>query len=116
MINAVELGNRLRTLREERGEDQAVVAEAAGISRSHLANIERGRDRPGRQTMMMIANHYGVSLDWLTADEGEQQSVDKARAANENEALLLYAFRQLPPDEAQSILKLLMHRTKQTHN
>lgn len=109
------LGARLRQLREERHETAAVVADAVGISRTHLNNMELNHDKPGRETLLALAAYYGVDLDWLASNEGEPRK-GQATAANQDEALLLYAFRQLPPDEAASILKLLVSRVQPRQN
>jgi len=92
-----------------------VVAEAIGVSRTHLSNMERGRDNPGRETLVALAAYYDVSLDWLTTGEGEIAPAS-AKAANSEEALLLYAYRELPEDEAASILKLLLGRIRNRSN
>lgn len=106
------LGNRLRTLRRERRITQSDVASAVGVSRSHLATIERGHDNPGRETLMALADFFGVSMDWLAAAPGRAISGDDIRAQNHEEALLLSAFRRLPKDEAEPLLKMLLSRSK----
>ncbi|GBQ72664.1 hypothetical protein AA103196_3127 [Ameyamaea chiangmaiensis NBRC 103196] len=58
------MGDRLRSLRKSRGLVQAVAAEAVGISRNHLTEIENGKD-PGFQTFCALADFYGVSMDYL---------------------------------------------------
>jgi transcriptional regulator with XRE-family HTH domain len=105
------LGLRLKNLRMERGETQAIVSAATGISRSHLANIEGGRDTPGWGTAVALAAYFGCSLDWL-ASVADQIQPGSATVANENEALLLHLFRALPRDEADAILKLLFGRVR----
>lgn len=39
----VRLGNGIRALREELGLSQEALADAAGIDRSHMSRIERGK-------------------------------------------------------------------------
>jgi len=59
------MGARIKALRTERGETQAVVAEAVGIERPSLSMIERGHDRPGLHTLRALADYFGVTLDYL---------------------------------------------------
>jgi transcriptional regulator with XRE-family HTH domain len=59
------LSNWIRALREQRDETQVVAAEGIGISRTHLSNIETGKDRPGRETLLAIAAYYKASVDQL---------------------------------------------------
>jgi len=58
------MGDRLRQIRKDRGLVQAAAAEAVGISRNHLTEIENGKD-PGFQTFCALADFYGVSMDYL---------------------------------------------------
>jgi len=61
--------------------------------------------------MVALAGFYKVALDWLASGEGPMH-VGKATAESEDEALLLFAFRQLPEEEARAHLALLMSRVK----
>ncbi|MDD2862580.1 MAG: helix-turn-helix transcriptional regulator [Acidiphilium sp.] len=106
------IGSVIRDLRKEKKLAQAVVAEAVGISRSHLTNIERGKDLPGRETLMAIANFFEVSLDVLAAAQGRAGGSSKAET--ESEAILLGAFRSLPKKEAESVIRMLLARLEST--
>ena len=103
------LANRLRTLRRQRNLTQIAVADAIGITRSHLSKIESGGDNPGRETLVALANFFEVSLDWLSNAPGDDRP---ARAVNDDEAILLFAYRQLPPAEAKAHLRLLLARIR----
>ncbi|GBQ69732.1 hypothetical protein AA103196_2294 [Ameyamaea chiangmaiensis NBRC 103196] len=107
MSTAQSLGARIRTLREQKGLTQVVTAVEIGISRTHLTNIERGADVPGRGTLVALADFFGVSLDWLTTGNGNMIS---SQAQNEKEALLLDAFRRIPEDETDALLVYLLRR------
>lgn len=105
------IGERLQNMRKERNLTQVDAAVAIGISRSHLAKIERGKDLPGRELLMAAAVFYGVSLDWLTSGD-KPSNARTAVAETESEALLLYAFRSLPKEEADPLLAMLLNRVK----
>ena len=64
-MNMVEIGNRLRRLREDRGQSKAYVARQLGISYSTLCSYEYGVRIPGDETKIKLANYYGVSVDRL---------------------------------------------------
>jgi transcriptional regulator with XRE-family HTH domain len=87
------------------------VAAAVGTSRSHLTKIEGGGYAPGREVLMALASFYDVSLDWLASGQGLGDS-GKAAASTPDEALLLYAFRALPEQEAKPLLQMLLKRVK----
>ena len=105
MTNTDTLGKRLRAIRKERKLTQIEVAEAVGISRSHLAQIEGGKD-PGFRTFRDLAQFFNVSLDFLSGSalapplhindlsEGCDEAVllNFWRGLNETEQRLLLAF------------------------
>jgi transcriptional regulator with XRE-family HTH domain len=65
MTNLKTIGARVRELRIAEGIGQQELAAIIGISRSTLAGIETGIDRGGIETMIAIADHYKVPMDWL---------------------------------------------------
>ena len=83
--------------------------------RPHLTNIENGKRTAGRQTFVALADFYAVSLDWLVSPDGHMED-GAGRVANDNEALLLQAFRRLPSDEADVLLKLILGRVRPPGN
>jgi transcriptional regulator with XRE-family HTH domain len=63
-----ELGRRLRTAREARRETQIAVADAVGVHRTHLSNIEGGRENITVGTLYRIADHLEVPAASLLPD------------------------------------------------
>lgn len=61
------MGARLRSLRlsREPRPTQEEVAAAVGMSRAHLAKIEKDQDAPGRSFLQALATYYGVTMDYL---------------------------------------------------
>lgn len=109
MSEAKTVADRIRTLREQGGLTQVELGVELGVSRGHLAMIETGRDLPGRELMMAIAVHFDVSLDWLSRGQGDMRP---AKAMNEKEALLLYAYRHMAKDEAEAHLEYMLKRAR----
>jgi transcriptional regulator with XRE-family HTH domain len=56
----LELGERVRTARRERGLTQEDLADALGISVAYVSLIERGGRNPPFTTVVAIANALGV--------------------------------------------------------
>lgn len=56
---------RLRALRKERGETQVQVAEAIGIAEQHYQRFEGGVNLPNLENAWKLADHFGVSIDYL---------------------------------------------------
>lgn len=59
-IDLTVLGARLRALRAAAGESQAVTAEAIGVARSYLSDIEAGRRNITVQVLGDLADHFRV--------------------------------------------------------
>ncbi len=60
------LEQRLRQLRKKAGWSQQKLAEKAGLSYNVITKIEQGvAKRPSIQTMMKLADAFGISLDDL---------------------------------------------------
>jgi len=65
----IELGHRLRSLRESRGLTQQAVARAAGIATDMVSRLENGHySSPGLRTLLRIAAGMGVSVAALLPD------------------------------------------------
>lgn len=107
MSDISSLAARVRTLREQERLTQVALSAEIGVSRSHIAKIETGGDLPGREILAAIATRFRVSLDWLASGTGDMRP---AQATTEKEALLLFAYRQLPPEEAELHLSLMLRR------
>lgn len=56
---------RLKQLRKETGENQEVVAEYLGITRSNYSAYERDVAIPPYGKILMLANKFGVTVEYL---------------------------------------------------
>jgi DNA-binding XRE family transcriptional regulator len=61
----ISMGDRFRLCRERTGHTQAEICVALKVSRSGLANIENDKARPGLDTLVLAADVYQVSVDYL---------------------------------------------------
>lgn len=63
-MNLLELGNKIKTLRKERGLTQDTLAKMAHISRATLSKLENGNiANTSIVTLNDILNHLGFELD-----------------------------------------------------
>ncbi len=62
---------RLRSLREHMRPVRSMVitSQLIGISPSALRKYERGEREPSLSALVLIADYYGVSLDYLAGKE-----------------------------------------------
>lgn len=89
-----ELGQRLRTLREERGLTQQALARSAGIATDMVSRLENGHySSPGLRTLLRLADGMGTTVAaFLPADASGPAARDPDAAARARlQALLVRA-------------------------
>jgi XRE family transcriptional regulator, regulator of sulfur utilization len=104
----MKLHERLRELRQERGQRLKDVSEIAGISIPYLSDLERGRTNPSLETLQTLAGAYGITVhDLLVSVEfyGEvsQQSLPKGLADLISDPVL---GQQITPDWVSSLSRI----------
>lgn len=68
----MEIEERLFSLRQKSGDTLQQVADAVGVSKAHVWELEKGRSKnPSFELVRKLAEHYGVSIDVLTGDTTE---------------------------------------------
>ena len=70
MIDKVQLGERLRALREAAGKTQGELARLLGLSQSGLSEIEHGRNWLGIEYLEPLIRHLGLNVGWLLTGDG----------------------------------------------
>lgn len=100
------VGPTIKSLRYKKGMSLNTLAEAAGISPSHLSRIERGLTVPSYDVLDRIAEALGSDLSALRSDEQQARAVDEK---------LDQFFGQMGLDnEARTELLRLSHETRQS--
>ena len=87
---------QVREWRKRRGMSLEKLAEAAGISRSYLNEIELGKKTANENRMRQIARALDVRVEDLLAP----------RERRELEETLLRLLEQLPPDEQRKLIRI----------
>lgn len=73
--NELNVGQRIRDLREQRGLSLREVAARSGLSLNAISRIERGDNSPTVASLHMIAGALGVSITEFFVTEAEQSIV-----------------------------------------
>lgn len=103
-------GQRIRELRKRTPRLSAdTVADAVGLSRTHLSMIENNHDLPGRETLAAIAAYFNVSVDYiLNGGDATPKPPDPSKIVEDLDELALLDFwRTLDEAERKLMLKLL---------
>jgi len=80
-LSMVDVGERLRILREERGLSMRSLARASGLSTNALSMIERGRTSPSVSTLVKLAGALGTPVTAFFRTEPERSNIVFRKAA-----------------------------------
>ena len=73
----MELCDRLKSLRVKSGQSLQQVADAVGISKAHIWEMEKGRSRnPSFELMQKLGAHFGVPVSVLVGELEEPGADD----------------------------------------
>lgn len=92
----MNVAQRLVELREHRGITTNKLANLAGISQSHLREIELGTRNPTVETLSYFCDALGISLEEFFCEE--KQELDPA---------LLSSLKKLTPKQQQALADFL---------
>ena len=86
------LGRRITELRLKSGESLQQVADAVGVSKAHIWEIEKGRaDNPSMGLVTRLADHFKVKVGYLAGEDVEADDADAKVAAMFRQASKLEA-------------------------
>lgn len=109
-FNYEALGERIRKSRKAKRMTQEQLAEACDLSTAHIGHIERGTRALSIESLIVISEVLGVSIDYLLLD---------ASVTNENKlAALLEATKRTNPDaygKAYTVIKILLDNIDKLH-
>jgi transcriptional regulator with XRE-family HTH domain len=102
MSDPVQIGERIRAARQERGWTQEQLAEAVGVSRSAVAQWETGRAGQLTGNLSRIAEVLSVGIEHLTHGREKRANL---QAGSGDELALLRLYRECPPEDRQLLLR-----------
>jgi len=76
----MSLGSKLNELRSKKGESLQQTADALGITKTHIWELEKGKSsNPTAELLKKLADHYKVTVDFLLdANQSEPGMNDEA--------------------------------------
>jgi len=96
-------GNRVLTLREQKGWSQPELGKAVGTSGAIIGRYERGEITPSIEVARKLADAFGVTLDYLVSDKNEVPNILQDKVMLER----WQAIDSLAPPERERILSVL---------
>jgi len=105
----MSLGAKLADLRLRKGDSLQQVADAVGVSKAHIWEMEKGYSKnPSAELVRKLAEHFAVTVDYLIASDKSELEVDEAQ--------MFYRDLKSLPKEAQDLIlaniKMLKDRGK----
>ena len=70
-MNKVELGERVKAIREHYGLPQPLFAKQINKTQGFVSNVETGRSGVSEETIKEICFLFGVNKEWLVSGAGE---------------------------------------------
>ncbi|WP_338885358.1 helix-turn-helix domain-containing protein [Xenorhabdus sp. TH1] len=103
---------RLNELMDQQGISKADMARIAGVS-PQAVNNWFNRGDIGKRSAQKLAQHAGVSVDWILGDSDVDGPNDTPeRPLSPREKILLELFNELPDSEADQLLKTLEEKKR----
>jgi transcriptional regulator with XRE-family HTH domain len=79
------VGQNVRRFRQERQLSLGGLAQAAGLAKQTLANLENGNGNPTIETLFAVSHALGVGVTWLLSEWGTPVHVQRASDAEWSE-------------------------------
>jgi transcriptional regulator with XRE-family HTH domain len=74
----MNLGRRMAQLRRKKKESLQIVADAVGVSKAHIWELEKARtDNPSMDLVRRLADHFGVTVAYLVGEDINARDADK---------------------------------------
>jgi transcriptional regulator with XRE-family HTH domain len=90
---------KLKNLRELASMSQAELAKAVGVSTVMISQYENGKKMPGRETVIRIAEVFGISSSDLLGDNIEGEQYDEIIILNR-------AAKKMTPENRKKLLEM----------
>ncbi len=106
-------GQRLLNLLYEHDLSQKQLAIELKIAPTTLNGYINNRREPDYRILKQIANYFGVSTDYLLGNDTPALTIDTPSSLSNHELRLLHYYRDLNPDQKETIDELLKLMQKQ---
>ncbi|MCM1007079.1 MAG: helix-turn-helix transcriptional regulator [Ruminococcus flavefaciens] len=109
MINyKLIVGSNLNQLRKQQNKSQAEVARYLELTVAAYQNYEAGRREANYETLVKLADFYGVTTDYILGRESDSDSLIGTNHTEEDEELIVEKFMTLPPEMRECLFGILV--------
>ena len=97
---------RLKKLRKLKNESQQKLAMILNVSQTMISRYESGDTLPDINTLIAIAKHYNVSVDYLVEHSDDKLPYTKSNLPKQEQDLLLL-FKQLDSTQKEKAVSYI---------
>lgn len=108
----MEFKDVIKQLRKEKKLKQSDLAEIFNVDRTAVGKWEQGKNKPNADTLLVIADYFGVSTDYLLGKSDVREELPNKKESindelsNNKKALLTFA-ETVPENKAAMILQVM---------
>ncbi len=98
----MSLGSKLNELRAKKGESLQLTADAVGITKTHIWELEKGKSaNPTADLLKKLADHFKVTVDYLINEHQTEPGLN-------DEAMVFYRdLKSLDQKDQEVILNVM---------
>jgi len=85
---------RMKELRESRKTSQQSMSFVCNVSQTMISKYELGQAEPDIQTLILIAKHFSVTVDYLIGISDDKMPIDTV-SMFDDEKEIMYDYKQL---------------------
>lgn len=91
----MNLSEKILHCRRKSGLSQEALADKLGVSRQAISKWETGTTSPEIDKLLLLANEFNVSTDWLLSNESTESSQEEQKPLGDAGETLPHFFRHL---------------------
>ena len=95
--------NRMKELRTNKKLSMRDASSQLGLPLTTYCNYENGKRDPDSETLILLADFFGVSIDYMIG-RGDEKEVKRQEAITKTEAELLRLFRSMSKEQRDLII------------
>ena len=101
MLNAIEIGNRIKEKQKEKNFKQKDIIEKTGISKAAISNYISGTRVPDTESALKLSLVLETSIEWLLTGKTTNENF------SEDEKEIIHWYKQATPAIQEAVRKLL---------
>ena len=101
MLNAIEIGNRIKEKQKEKNFKQKDIIEKTGISKAAISNYISGVRVPDTESALKLSLVLETSIEWLLTGKTTNENF------SEDEKEIIVAYKNAAPAIQEAVRKLL---------